>query len=96
MPSRRTMITTVVAAFGAAAATYLAVKRAGENRARTRTPLASTSRAARTADVARLGTKAGGTYAMHRARRVFASAERKEELDAELQLRTAEQVADAL
>jgi predicted unusual protein kinase regulating ubiquinone biosynthesis (AarF/ABC1/UbiB family) len=56
----------------------------------------STSRAARTADVALMGTKAGGAYAVHRARRVFASAERREELDAEHQLRTAEQVAEAL
>src|SRR4051794_30968137 len=51
---------------------------------------------ARTADVALLGTRAGGSYALHRARRVFASADRKEELDAEHQLRTAEQVAEAL
>jgi predicted unusual protein kinase regulating ubiquinone biosynthesis (AarF/ABC1/UbiB family) len=46
--------------------------------------------------MARLGTRAGGTYALHRARRAFASAERREQLDAEHQLRTAEQVADAL
>ena len=85
----------MIAAFGAAAATYLAVKKAGESRRRT-TPLASTSRIARTADVARIGTKAGSSYAMHRARRAFASAERKEELDAAHQLRTAEQVAEAL
>ncbi len=96
MPSRRTVAATVLAAFGAAAATYLAVKKAGEKRAEQATPLRSTSRAARTADVARLGTKAGGAYAVHRARRVFASAERKEALDAELQLKTAEQVAEAL
>jgi predicted unusual protein kinase regulating ubiquinone biosynthesis (AarF/ABC1/UbiB family) len=97
MPSRRTIVTTVIAAFGAAAATYLAVKKAGERRANeSGTPLSSTTRAARTADVARLGTKAGSAYALHRARRAFASAERKEELDAELQLRTAEQVAEAL
>src|SRR5436190_8916940 len=99
MPSRRTVATAVIAAFGAAAATYLAVKKAGEAKRRSEapaTPLASTSRMARTADVARMGTKAGGSYAVHRARRVFASAERKDELDAEHQLRTAEQVAEAL
>jgi predicted unusual protein kinase regulating ubiquinone biosynthesis (AarF/ABC1/UbiB family) len=38
----------------------------------------------------------GGAYAAHRARRVFASAERRAELDAELQLRTAEEVAATL
>ena len=96
MASRKTIVAGVIAAFGAAAATYLAVKKAGENRRRSSTPLASTTRIARTADVARIGTKAGGSYAMHRARRAFASAERKEELDAAHQLRTAEQVADAL
>jgi predicted unusual protein kinase regulating ubiquinone biosynthesis (AarF/ABC1/UbiB family) len=91
------VIASVVAAFGTAAAAYLAVKKAGEKAGEKRTtPLASTSRAARTADVARIGTKAGSSYALHRARRAFASAERKEELDAEHQLRTAEQVAEAL
>ena len=89
------MAAAVIASFGAAAATYIAVKKAGENR-RAATPLASTTRIARTADVARLSTKAGGSYAVHRARRAFASAERKETLDAEHQLRTAEQVAEAL
>jgi predicted unusual protein kinase regulating ubiquinone biosynthesis (AarF/ABC1/UbiB family) len=89
------MIASVVAAFGAAAATYLAVKRAGEAKQGHR-PLSATTRAARNVDVARMSTKAGGSYALHRARRVFASAERKEALDAEHQLRTAEQVAEAL
>lgn len=46
--------------------------------------------------MARIGTKAGGAYAVHRARRAFASAERRQALDTEHQLRTAEQVADAL
>ena len=96
MPSRKTVAASVIAAFGAAAATYLAVKKAGESRRRQATPLASTTRIARTADVARLGTKAGGAYAMHRARRAFASADRKEELDVAHQMRTAEQVAEAL
>src|SRR5437764_6159279 len=96
VPSRRTVVATVVAAFGAAAAAYIAVKKAGESKAKERsTPLASTTRAARTADVARIGTKAGSAYAVNRARRAFASAERKEVLDAELQLRTAQQVAEA-
>ena len=93
MPSRRTVVASVLAAVGAAAATYLAVKKAGESKP---TPLRSTSRAARTADVARLSTKAGGAYAVHRARRALAPPERREELDAELQLKTAEQVAEAL
>jgi predicted unusual protein kinase regulating ubiquinone biosynthesis (AarF/ABC1/UbiB family) len=89
-----------VAALGAAAATYLAVKKAGEKRQASEpepySPVRSTTRAARTADVARLSAKAGSAYAVNRAQRAFASAERREELDAELQLRTAEQVAEAL
>lgn len=55
-----------------------------------------TSRAARTARVAGLGSAIGVSYAGNRARRVFASAERKDALDAELELKTAAQVADAL
>ena len=50
----------------------------------------------RLAPLAAVGTKAGGNYAVHRARRVFADAERKEELDASFQLKTAEQVAETL
>jgi predicted unusual protein kinase regulating ubiquinone biosynthesis (AarF/ABC1/UbiB family) len=81
-------------ALAAAAASYLAVKRAREDQ-RT-SAVRSRGRAVRSVEVATLGAKAGGTYALHRARRVFASAERRDELDAEHQLRTAEQVADAL
>lgn len=55
-----------------------------------------TGRGARTTRLARLGTRAGGSYALHRARRVFASAERREALDAAHELRTAEQVAEVL
>jgi len=55
-----------------------------------------TGRAARSARLAGLGARAGGTLAMHRARRVFASAERREALDTEYELRTAEQVAESL
>lgn len=55
-----------------------------------------TGPAARGAEVARLGTRVGATVAANRARRVFASAERKSALDAELELRTAEDVAATL
>src|SRR5260370_510202 len=54
------------------------------------------SRARRTAEMAALGTTMGATYAAHRARRVFASAARKEELDRRFEMRTAAQVADTL
>jgi predicted unusual protein kinase regulating ubiquinone biosynthesis (AarF/ABC1/UbiB family) len=59
-------------------------------------PVLHTSRMARNAHLAGVGTKAGASYAVHRARRVFASAPRRAELDARQQLRTAEQVAAAL
>ncbi|HEX6422541.1 MAG TPA: AarF/ABC1/UbiB kinase family protein [Acidimicrobiales bacterium] len=50
----------------------------------------------RRAELARLGGRAGAGFAVHRARRVFASAERQAELDQQFELRTAEQVAEAL
>jgi predicted unusual protein kinase regulating ubiquinone biosynthesis (AarF/ABC1/UbiB family) len=50
----------------------------------------------RRAQVYGLGGKAGASYALHRARRAFASAARQEELDQEFQLRTAEQVVEVL
>lgn len=46
--------------------------------------------------LARLGARGSRRYAMHRARRVFASAERKDELDLSFQLRTAEDVTREL
>ncbi|MEM9565794.1 MAG: AarF/ABC1/UbiB kinase family protein [Actinomycetota bacterium] len=51
---------------------------------------------ARNLRLARLGARGGGRYALHRARRTFASAERKTELDTEFQLRTAEDVTREL
>ncbi|HEX9548478.1 MAG TPA: AarF/UbiB family protein, partial [Acidimicrobiales bacterium] len=54
------------------------------------------TRAARTLELARTGSRAGAGWATHQARRVFASAARKEELDAEFELRSAEEVAAAL
>jgi len=50
----------------------------------------------RRAELARVGGRAGAGLAVHRARRVFASAERQAELDQQFELRTAEQVAEAL
>ena len=53
-------------------------------------------RGARNLEVAKLGSKVGVDWAAHRARRVFASAERREELDTEFELRSAEQVVATL
>lgn len=59
-------------------------------------PISHHSTSARNARLAAVGAKAGGNLAVHRAKRVFASAERRDELDREFELKTAEQVAEAL
>jgi len=59
-------------------------------------PVSVTSRWGRNAEVARLSSQLGTTYVTHRARRAFASAEHQEALDRALELRTAEQVVEAL
>ncbi len=46
--------------------------------------------------MARMGGGAAASYAAHRARRVFTSAARRDELDRRFELRTAEQVVDTL
>jgi predicted unusual protein kinase regulating ubiquinone biosynthesis (AarF/ABC1/UbiB family) len=82
----------------AAGAGYLAVRRAGTQRDRAagRGPVTSSTRAARTVEMARIGTSAAAGTAVHRARRALAPPERREALDEAHQLRTAEQVAAAL
>ena len=50
----------------------------------------------RSAQVAKVGSKTGGAYAVHRARRVFADAERREALDTEFEMKTAAQIAESL
>jgi predicted unusual protein kinase regulating ubiquinone biosynthesis (AarF/ABC1/UbiB family) len=53
-------------------------------------------RSARTVELAKMTSRAGAAYAGYSARAAFASDERKDELRAQFELRTAEQVADAL
>ncbi|MGH9211088.1 MAG: ABC1 kinase family protein [Acidimicrobiales bacterium] len=74
----------------------LAVGLALARRRSTRSPITVLSRTERVREMARIGGRAGAMAARHRARRAFASAGRRAELDAEFELRTAEQVADAL
>ena len=50
----------------------------------------------RTAQLVGLGARSGQAWALHRARRLFADAERRTELDTAFELRTAEQVAATL
>jgi predicted unusual protein kinase regulating ubiquinone biosynthesis (AarF/ABC1/UbiB family) len=59
-------------------------------------PVAQRTGLARNARLAGVGARTGSAYAVHRARRVFASAERGEALDTAFEIKTAEQVADAL
>jgi predicted unusual protein kinase regulating ubiquinone biosynthesis (AarF/ABC1/UbiB family) len=54
------------------------------------------SRIERNVAVARTATRAGSALAVHRVRRSVASPERRDELDEQFQLRTAEQVTEAL
>jgi predicted unusual protein kinase regulating ubiquinone biosynthesis (AarF/ABC1/UbiB family) len=87
----------------AGAATVVAVALARRRRGRAATRPAArphhvhrVGRAARNVEIARLGTNAAGNLAVTRARQVFASAERRDELAREFELRTAEQVAESL
>ena len=72
-------------------AAVVAVARIGRN-ARAIGPVSGQRLLDRNLRLARLGARGGGRYALHRARRTFASAERKDELDSEFQIRTAEDV----
>jgi predicted unusual protein kinase regulating ubiquinone biosynthesis (AarF/ABC1/UbiB family) len=58
--------------------------------------VSQTSRWARNVRLARLGARTGSSLALHRARRTFADAERRDALDTAFELKTAEQVAEAL
>src|SRR3954470_11232786 len=53
-------------------------------------------RGKRNLDIATLGLQVGGTYATTAARKLFASAERRIELDRERELRTADAIAERL
>lgn len=54
------------------------------------------TRSGRNAELARLASKVGGTYANTAARKVFASAERREELDRAREMKTAADMAESL
>ena len=58
--------------------------------------VAGTSRLARTGSLISLGASTGTAYVAHQARRALADDERRAELDTAFELRSAEQVADAL
>ena len=59
-------------------------------------PLDRVGRAGRNVQMAKLGSRVGAKWGVHKARRVFADAERKEELDREFELTTADEVVKRL
>src|SRR5688572_29828666 len=63
----------LVAAAAGALAVQEARKRAQSGSAEPKGPIETTTRGARSAAMAGVGAKAGGAYALHRARRAFAS-----------------------
>ncbi len=58
--------------------------------------IASRGSITRNVELARLGSRGGGRYALYKARQTFASADRKEELSDEFQLQTAADVTNSL
>jgi hypothetical protein len=100
-PTGRTAVgvaAAVLAAAGVAAAVARRRRDADSSGARPpgAGPVRHVARRARNARLALLGARTGGAYAAHRARRLFADAGRRQQLDTEFQLRTAEQVSEAL
>ena len=88
----RRLLTLAAAAGGVAALRRRSAgHRSGAGRA-----LRTTSRAARNVEIAALSARVGTATTLTRARQVFASAERRNALDRELQLRTADDVARTL
>jgi predicted unusual protein kinase regulating ubiquinone biosynthesis (AarF/ABC1/UbiB family) len=97
MPKPRT-IAAILGIVTAATAGAIAVQEARKRAAQSApgTAVDATTRGARNAAMAGVGAKAGGAYALHRARRAFASVERRAELDQAFELKTAEAITEAL
>src|ERR1700675_502505 len=88
MRVRTRVIGVALVAAGALAVAHARRKGAG--------PVSGTSVAARNAQLAAIGARSGAAYALHRTRRATASGERRDQLEAEYQLRAAAQAAEAL
>ena len=86
----------IPASLAVAALLAVAVRSKRLRRRRADHPVSRISRAGRNAQLARIGLDVGSTYAAASARKLFASAPRRMEIDAERQLRTAEQIAERL
>ncbi|HEX7168915.1 MAG TPA: AarF/ABC1/UbiB kinase family protein [Acidimicrobiales bacterium] len=92
---RRTLLLGTVAA-GVAVAIATAAARARRTGSSGNEPVAHRARRERSTEVARLGTRVGVDYALHRARRTFADAARRDELDRAFELATAADIAASL
>lgn len=92
-PNRRILFA-IAAVSAAAVATRQTKKRPTDSGGPV--PVATKTRLSRNRDMAKLGSKTGADLAVTKARQVFASAQRSEELQTEFELRTAEQVTAAL
>lgn len=94
--SKALVLVTSAAATGAAV--VVARRRLAERAmsAEVGAPIRHGSVVARNAKLAGVGARTGAGFVTYRARRAFASAERRDALDTEFELRTAEQVAAAL
>ena len=74
----------------------LAARRGGRDGGQPARPVVADRLVSRNFRLARLGLRGGRRYALHRARKAFASAERHDALDTEFQIRTAEDVTAEL
>jgi predicted unusual protein kinase regulating ubiquinone biosynthesis (AarF/ABC1/UbiB family) len=83
-------------AAGAVVSALVAALAVAWRRTRLTGPINRTTRAGRNLELARIGVAVGSTYAAANARKLFASAERRAELDEAARLRSAEQVAERL
>jgi predicted unusual protein kinase regulating ubiquinone biosynthesis (AarF/ABC1/UbiB family) len=91
MTRRRRLVIGALAAGGAAAALAAARRGRGHHGA-----VAQPTAFARNARLAGMAARTGSAFALHRARRTFASADRREELDRSFELRTVAQVTSSL
>lgn len=101
LPARRSYarlaaIAAAVAAAGVAVARTRLQPRSANRAATSGGPIGATGRARRSYLTARAASRAGGSWAVHQARRTFADAQRREELDLQHQIRTATEVAETL
>jgi len=95
-PTRALLVAAAGVAAGVAVARLVGRRRGITPTSRPGGPIGATGAGHRTAVIAATATKVGGGWAADQARKVFADAERRDELDLARQMKTAEQVAQTL